>query len=100
MNEIKEQAKQDINEILPFIEKINGKTPEQVESMPLPKDAILERVNENRFILDYKHLGIDLDIENGIVVQPDEFMVYTEDEEGDASVFFAMVNPYNLNMWN
>lgn len=96
----KEQVYEDVATILPIVEEMNGKTPEEIEEMKLPEGSKLERVNDDRFILDYKHLGVDLDIENGVVVQPDEFMVYTQDGEGDLCVFFAMINPYNRNMYN
>ena len=97
---LKSEVYEEVKVILPVVERMAGMTPEQVESIMLPEGSHLERVNDDRFILDFKHLGIDLDIENGVIVQPNAFSVYTQDPEGDLSVFFAMINPYNLNMYN
>lgn len=84
----KEQLKEEIAVIKPVIQEISGKTIKKIKSKELPEGFNLVSYSEDYYGLEYKHLTVDILIENKVAVPADEYEIYN-----DCDSYIGTINP-------
>lgn len=90
----KEQLKEEIAVIKPVIQEISGKTIKKIKSKELPEGFNLVSYSEDYYGLEYKHLTVDILIENKVAVPADEYEIYN-----DCDSYIGTINPETFKIW-
>lgn len=90
----KEQLKEEIAVIKPVIQEISGKTVKEFKSKKLPEGFHLGSCGKGYYYLEYKHLTVDILIENKVAVPADEYEIYN-----DCDSYIGTINPETFKIW-
>lgn len=89
---LKIQALKEINVLLPYINKLQGRPVDEFHVIEMPEGVSFIHYTNSIFI-EYRHLGLTIRFDDNILQPENEWTVYTADDEGCFVVPVWFVNP-------